>query len=324
MRTKRTTGSSAYTYTYIGGQLTYMSANGQDVYITHDASGQPMTINNNGTTYYYATNLQGDVTAIVNTSGTAVVTYTYDAWGNILSTGGTMASTLSAVNPLRYRGYVYDQETGLYYLQSRYYNPALGRFINGDAFATTGQGLLGNNTFAYCQSNPVAFRDDAGYLLRSALNNTKEGFYRESGSAGVIPGGIIGTGLLLDLLSTIQRFWEETKVKVEARASKQYTHETEDHHIAAQKAFNAKPAALILWIVYPDEGVESPANIVTLKTGVHRVIHTKLYYGIANFAVISAFGAAGNDIEQARKNVTATLIYIGSMLKCLEQYLQPQ
>ena len=75
--------------------------------------------------------------------------YTYDAWGNILSTTGSMASTLGQISPLRYRGYVYDEETELYYLQSRYYDPAIGRFLNADAFVSTGQGLLGNNMFAY-------------------------------------------------------------------------------------------------------------------------------------------------------------------------------
>ena len=66
-----------------------------------------------------------------------------------------MATTLGTYNPLRYRSYVYDTETGLYYLQSRYYNPTLGRFINADAFASTGQGVIGNNMFAYCLNNPV-------------------------------------------------------------------------------------------------------------------------------------------------------------------------
>ena len=71
-----------------------------------------------------------------------VVTYTYDAWGNPLTTSGSLAATLGEQNPLRYRGYVYDTETGLYYLQSRYYNPGWGRFINADGYASTGQGIM--------------------------------------------------------------------------------------------------------------------------------------------------------------------------------------
>ena len=100
--------------------------------------------------------------AILDSTGTAVVNYTYDAWGAPVSRTGTMANTLGTLNPLRYRGYVYDQETGLYYLQSRYYKPNMGRFLNADAFAATGQGLLGNNMFAYCGNNPVLNRDTQG------------------------------------------------------------------------------------------------------------------------------------------------------------------
>ena len=75
-----------------------------------------------------------------------------------------MASTLGKDNPLRYRGYVYDEETKLYYLQSRYYDPAIGRFINADAFPSTGQGLSGNNMFAYCGNNPVSRIEVGGFF----------------------------------------------------------------------------------------------------------------------------------------------------------------
>ena len=119
-------------------------------------------MNYNGTYYYYVTDLQGDVVAILNSSGTSVVTYTYDAWGKLLTTSGTMASALGAHNPLRYRGYVHDTELGLYYLQSRYYNPALGRFINADQYPSTGQGFTGNNMFIYCGNNPVNHCDKNG------------------------------------------------------------------------------------------------------------------------------------------------------------------
>lgn len=78
-----------------------------------------------------------------------------------------MANTLGTHNPLRYRGYVYDNETGLYYLQSRYYNPALGRFINGDALVSTGQGILGYNLFAYCGNNPISRIDPNGMEYRA-------------------------------------------------------------------------------------------------------------------------------------------------------------
>ena len=139
------------------------------MYISYDASGSPMSITQGSDTYYYVTNVQGDVIAILNSSGTAVVEYAYDAWGNIVSTTGSKATTLGKWNPLRYRSYVYDEEYGLYYLQSRYYNPETGRFINADALASTGQGILGNNMFAYCTNNPVVFIDKSGHAKVGVL-----------------------------------------------------------------------------------------------------------------------------------------------------------
>ena len=107
--------------------------------------------------------------AILNTSGQAVVEYTYDAWGNYRVPTGSMKDTLGQINPLRYRGYVYDRETRLYYLQSRYYDPEIGRFISADALISTGQGILGNNMFAYCGNNPVNYVDPTGNLFWSIV-----------------------------------------------------------------------------------------------------------------------------------------------------------
>ena len=107
--------------------------------------------------YTYGNSNWGDLLTIYD--GKSI---TYDAWGNVLTTGGSMSSALGLRNPLRYRGYVYDIETKLYYLQSRYYNPQWGRFLNADAFATTGQGTLGNNMFVYCLNNPVNMVDFSG------------------------------------------------------------------------------------------------------------------------------------------------------------------
>ena len=166
MRTRRivstSSGTTTYTYTYSGSQLTHMTVGGYTLHFYYDANGYPMSVVYNGTTYYYATNLQGDVVAIIDGIGVQVVGYTYDAWGRLLSTTGGLASTLGTYNPLRYRGYVYDQETQLYYLQSRYYNPEWGRFLNADALVATGQGLLGNNMFAYCGNDPVNKADPTG------------------------------------------------------------------------------------------------------------------------------------------------------------------
>ncbi len=103
-------------------------------------------------------------------------------------TTGSLASTVGAANPLRYRGYYYDTETGLYYLQSRYYDPQVGRFISADAFASTGQGVIGFNMYAYCGNNPVMFVDECGQLFGLAI-----GTIIGAAIGGAIAGAIINT-----------------------------------------------------------------------------------------------------------------------------------
>ena len=148
-RITKTVNGTTYNYYYLGSQLTELTWGGNKLHFTYDSTG-PLSVNYNGTEYFYVKNAQGDVTGLVNASGTRVVTYTYDAWGNPLATTGSLATTLGAANPLRYRGYVYDTETGLYYLQSRYYNPGWGRFINVDSQLNCSMDIGGCNAFAYC------------------------------------------------------------------------------------------------------------------------------------------------------------------------------
>ena len=112
--------------------------------------------------YYYLRNGQGDIVKLIDGSGNAVVEYTYDSWGKPLSCTGTLATTLGALNPFRYRGYVYDEETQWYYLRSRYYDPETCRFISADVLLSTGLGILGYNTFSFCRNNPVKKLDDSG------------------------------------------------------------------------------------------------------------------------------------------------------------------
>ena len=160
LRTSKTVGSTTYRYYYAGGKLMRMTWGGNTIDFFYDESGLPYAMKHNGTVYYYVTNLQGDVMRVVNASGTVVASYDYDPYGKVLSATGTLAN----VNPLRYRAYVYDQETGFYYLQSRYYDPAIGRFLNADSYASTGQGIIGSNMLAYCSNNPINSCDTTGKL----------------------------------------------------------------------------------------------------------------------------------------------------------------
>ena len=147
-----------YNYLYAGGKL-IRQTDGTNIWdFFYDESGHPYALKYNGTTYYYVTNLQGDVLAILDGNKQVVASYSYDPYGKVLTASGTLAE----INPLRYRGYVYDSDTGFYYLQSRYYDPTTCRFLNADSYASTGQGILGHNMFAYCRNNPVIRVDITG------------------------------------------------------------------------------------------------------------------------------------------------------------------
>jgi len=113
------------------------------------------------TLYFFEKNAFGDIIGIYNSAGDLLGTYTYDAWGNCVVSG---TDAVLQMNPFRYRGYYYDTETGFYYLQSRYYNPAWGRFLNADHLSYLGVGndLLSNNVYIYCNNNPVMMRDQEG------------------------------------------------------------------------------------------------------------------------------------------------------------------
>ena len=158
LRTSKTVNGVVHNYYYAGGKLLRETYGNNVLDFFYDQNGQPFAFKYNGTMYYYITSLQGDVMYVLNSSGTTVASYEYDPYGNIVSATGTMAQ----INPLRYRGYYYDTDSGFYYLQSRYYDPAIGRFITADVLVSTGQGVQGYNMFAYCNNNPVNNVDPIG------------------------------------------------------------------------------------------------------------------------------------------------------------------
>ncbi len=165
MRTQKTDNSGTTYYYYDSDKnLIGLTKGSTTLLFYYDSDGSATSFKYNGIMYYYIKNLQSDVVKIINQSGTEVVGYVYDAWGNIQSTTGD--ATLGNLNPFRYRGYVYDNESGLYYLQSRYYDPVTGRFLNADDatyIGATGT-ALSTNVFAYCENNPITYNDKYGYF----------------------------------------------------------------------------------------------------------------------------------------------------------------
>ena len=173
IRTKKVVNGVEHTYYLSGSQIVAEEWGSNLCVYLYDADGASIGMQYRTTsmakgdfyTFWFEKNLQGDIVAVYNESGTKVYTYQYDAWGNCTATPvSSIGSNIYAqYNPFRYRGYYYDMETGLYYLQSRYYDPAIGRFINADAEISDVNGeLQGYNLFTYCFNNPVNLSDLSG------------------------------------------------------------------------------------------------------------------------------------------------------------------
>ena len=179
VRTSKTVNGTTYHYTTLSGKVMRQQWGSKSLEFVYDDGNQPFAmIYNDGSTttlYYYVLNAQGDVIALLNANGTLAASYNYGAWGNYSVHGADGKKTtdptfIGHINPLRYRGYYYDRETRLYYLQSRYYDFANCRFINADTFATTdANGFLSANMFAYCENNPIMRTDESGEFFNTVI-----------------------------------------------------------------------------------------------------------------------------------------------------------
>ena len=165
LRVQKTVNGVATKYTLHGKNVVHMTSGTDELHFFYDAQNRPAVVVYNGTAYAYVKSLQGDVIALLDGTGNVVVSYVYDAWGMPIGKSGTLAETLGTLNPFRYRGYVFDEETGLYYLRSRYYSPWWGRFVNADT-------IVNNNLFLYCLNSPNVQIDSSGCSSTSALFST--------------------------------------------------------------------------------------------------------------------------------------------------------
>ncbi len=164
-------------YTLHGKLITHLARGEDEMHFFYDNESRPAMVDFNGTYYSYVHNLQGNIVGIIDNAGNLVVEYVYDAWGKpvVVRTLTTAYEALAELNPFRYRGYVYDGETGLYYLRSRYYAPLCNRFINADVYIGGIASITLHNIFAYCKNMPVCLADTSGTdprQLQCSLKNT--------------------------------------------------------------------------------------------------------------------------------------------------------
>jgi RHS repeat-associated protein len=173
LRTSKTVDGLKTEYTWANGTLVGQKSGDDVMNFVYDQDGAAIGFVLNGVAYWYLKNLQDDVTEVVDASGAIVASYVYDAWGTIVSQSGSLAD----VNPIRYRGYYYDVESGLYYCQSRYYNSAWGRWLSADSLAIADYlivDLQGAKLYMYCGNNPINSTDETGEFLKELWDNTKK------------------------------------------------------------------------------------------------------------------------------------------------------
>ena len=178
IRTSKTVDGIEHTYTLEGTKILREEWNGNTLVPLYDNEESVCGILYNNEPYYFQKNLQGDIIGIVDKSSKVVANYSYDAWGVPAITQDSTECGIAQINPFRYRGYYYDQEIGMYYLQSRYYNPIVGRFVNSDnvEYVSFSNDVLQHNLLSYCLNDPINEQDSCGNISLSGVISSIKGF----------------------------------------------------------------------------------------------------------------------------------------------------
>ena len=175
-----------------GGKVLIMEKDGKEVHFLYDQEGSlfgmKVVSGSSVTDCYYEKNLQGDIVGIIDSGGNRIVSYSYDSWGRPVSMTDNSGAGIGSLNPFRYRGYFYDEETGWYYLKSRYYDPEIGRFINADevdVLTTEQNSFIQFNIYVYCLNNPINYKDSKGYLAAAVIGGAIAGAILSTVSYGI-------------------------------------------------------------------------------------------------------------------------------------------
>ena len=171
-RVKKTVDNVTTEYCMAGDLLVTEKGEGRRIWYYYDSAANPVSMRVSGKDYFYVRNLQNDVIALIDDTGETVVEYKYNSWGKILSITGSKAGTIGKTNPFSYRGYYYDEETGMYYLKNRYYDPEIRRFISADSYISGFNSTM-CNVFCYCGNNPVSNSDPEGTFFKKIVHFLK-------------------------------------------------------------------------------------------------------------------------------------------------------
>ncbi len=317
IRTQKTVGGVTTDYFLEGSTIVAQKTGNDVIWYYFDSDGTRDAIEYNGTVYYYMYNPQGDVIGLFDGNTNVVVEYTYDSWGKVETTG-TLKDTLGKANPFRYRGYYYDEESGFYYLNSRYYYPEIGRFINADGYVQTGQGILDKNMFAYCMNNPVNRVDIDGHMSYNAVQQWAASMWWLCAIDTALPiGDIVYWGGIFILTTgcafTAGEIISQTTITVPKEEEKVITKtkikdsDPRRHHMVPQGATKSAKARQVLL----DVGINpktSPLNIVTIPQGLHKSIHTNNYYDYIDSKILPCRGDRVA-VEQALAEIRADILF---------------
>lgn len=295
IRTSKTVNGQTTNYQLVNNNVIFEYDNTNYIYYLYDENSNIIGFYYNGKTYFYIKNQTNDIIGIVDENNKQIVSYTYDAFGNILSTIDESNNCIGSINPYRYKSYRYDEETNLYYLNSRYYSPVLGRFISEDDIKSVNneaEPVPYVNLYSYAQNNPLKYYDpngDSVIVIAGLAISTKALILL---GAAVVVSIVIASqadaiareldqafddfvNLVKSLVGSLPSLWD-----IWTKSSK-----PEIHHIVAKAAAAAAPARSTC-SRYGINVYSDPNNLVPIKSRFHRKLHKKTYYAAVNAIVV--------------------------------------
>ena len=332
IRTSKTVNTGKHEYILDGTKILRETWGNNTLVPLYDNEDSVCGILYNDEPFYFRKNLQGDIIAIVDDQADVVARYSYDAWGVPTTLFDTSGCSIATINPFRYRGYYYDPETQLYYLQSRYYDPVVGRLISSDdatvlLFQHSRDSL---NLWSYVYNTPVIFKDIMGYsgvlvIAGGVTISLGQALAYLAGAAALVAALalIFDAGFrryLTQVFATVRTYVIDTvdylktviaEVVTVAKKSRQYSG-NEDHHIVAHTDPRADWSRKLLqryelspWGIY---------NVVSIKKTLHKHLHTSAYhFGVYLF--LKNQELKGKNKSQRKAYVLSGLIVISVLLK---------
>ena len=236
-RVKKVVDGVTTEYRMAGSLIVSERTGDETIWYQYDSAARLVAMVVGGVRYNYVRNAQNDIIGLIDKTGKRVVSYKYDNWGKTISTTGTLAATIGRKNPFRYRGYYFDAESGMYYLQSRYYDVEIRRFISADNIIVTGTSVEYQNVnlYEYCSDNPANFQDPSGHFILSVLAGVGAYFFEAIVSLGA---SYFFTKAIAGVVSEFSRYRKSQKEKrleealsrviTEAQFKQQYNYWTAD------------------------------------------------------------------------------------------------